>query len=382
MTQFDTRYPSVTDLKIKAKKRIPNFAFDYLEGGCSDERSLRKTMADFDKIFLKENFVREILKNPNIRASFCGIEYDAPFGISPIGLQGLMWPNAPLILAKAAKDYKIPYVLSTVSTNSIEEVAKISEGQALFQLYNPACTDIRDDIIRRLKENQYRALIVTADVASFGYRPRDIRNGLSILPKITLNHIIQAITHPTWSLNMLFTGGAPKLRTLLPYMKQDNMQDMASFMNEKMMGGVSMEQLKAIRNLWHGPLIVKGILTEHDMEKCIDIGADGVVVSNHGARQMDAGQTAISVLPLLVQKYSKRIHISFDSGIQSGTDIACALASGAKFVFSGRSFVYGVSALGQSGAGHTIEMFEHQLSQVMRQIGCEKISDLSNFLVK
>lgn len=379
---YHTQYPSVKHLKAKAKKRVPHFAFDYLEGGCSDERSLARTTSELADVRLQEHFVRPALKNPDIQASFCGIDFDMPIGISPIGMQGLVWPDAPMMLARAAKKYNVPYILSTVSTHSIEEIAETSEGHALFQLYNPEDPKIRKDILERVRSNHYRALIVTADIASFGYRPRDISNGLSIPPKVSLANLYQACIHPTWSLNMLMAGGMPKLRTLVPYMAQDSLQGMAEFMNDKMMGGVSEDNLKSIRKQWDGPLVLKGVLGEHDIKKAIELGMDGVIVSNHGARQLDAGQTSISVLPELVQKYGKQIEITFDSGIQSGTDIACALASGAKFTFSGRGFTYGVAAMGERGAGHTIEMFERQLKQAMCQMGCKKIADLPKFLVK
>ena len=378
---FNHNYPTVDYLKEKTAKRIPHFAYDYLRSGCSDERALRRTTGEFDGVLLQEHFVRPVIKQPDIKASFCGLKYDMPFGVAPIGLQGLMWPDAPLHLARSAKKYNIPYILSTLSSHSIEEVAKASEGEALFQLYNPDDADIQKDIMRRVKESQYRALIVTADIASFGYRARDIKNGLAMPPRMTAHNIWEILTHPAWALNML-VAGVPRMRTLLPYMESGSMQGMAQFVNDKMMGGVSMEQLKILRDMWDGPFIVKGVLGEPDMEKCIQAGVDGVIVSNHGGRQLDAGQTAISVLPSLVKKYGKKVHISFDSGIRSGTDIACALASGAEMTFSGRPFVYGVSAIGKKGGDHVAEMFQKQLEQAMCQIGCDKISDLPKFLVK
>lgn len=380
--KFNTQYPSVRHLKAKAKKRVPSFSFDYLEGGASDERALHRTTADLADVRLRENFVRPALKDPDIRANFCGIDYDMPFGVAPIGYQGIIWPNAPIILARAAKQYNIPYMLSTMSTSSIEDIAEASEGHALFQLYNPTDVDIRNDIIRRIKETNYRALIVTADIAAMGYRPRDIKNGFSLPPAMTLHHILQVLTHPTWALGILGTGGMPTFKNIRPYMKDNTWADRATIINDKMIGGVSPEQLKEMRDMWHGPLIVKGILSEQDLKKCIEVGVDGVVISNHGARQFDAGHSSAHVLPSLAKKYGKRIHISFDSGIQSGTDIASALALGAQMTFAGRAFTYGVCALGKDGAAHTIEMLQRQLKQAMCQMGCTKIADLPKFLVK
>ena len=378
---YNPSYPSVSCLKQKAKSRVPSFAFDYLEGGCANEVGLNRNYVEMQQVVLQQHFIRPVIKAPKIKATFAGIAFDAPVGIAPIGLQGLIWPNAPIILAKSAKKYNIPYILSTVSTSTIEEVAKASDGEALFQLYNPEDTSIRDDLIRRAKDVECRALIVTADIASFGYRPRDIRNGLSIPPKINLSSIVQTLKNPLWSWNMMCAGFMPELKTLTPYMDSGkDMMGMAQFMNDKMMGGVSEEELKAIRHLWQGPLIVKGVLSERDVERCIALGADGVIVSNHGARQLDNGQTAISALPNLVKKYGEKIDISFDSGIQSGGDVVGALASGAQFTFCGRSFVYGVAALGDAGGDHTIEMFQKQITQTMCQIGCDDIKNLPEFL--
>ena len=380
--KFNTQYPSVRHLKARAKKRTPSFSFDYLEGGCSDERALQYANDDFASIRMKQDFVRPIFTDPDIKANFCGIDYAMPFGVAPIGYQGIIWPNAPVILARAAKKYNIPYVLSTMSTSAIEEIATASEGDALFQLYNPSDHHMRHDIIRRLKETQYRALIVTADVPTLGYRPRDIKNGFSLPPAITPHHIWQVITHPVWAWESLLAGGVPTFKNLEPYMGDGSWETRAQIMAEKMIGGVATEELKELRDAWDAPLIVKGVLTEHDMEKCLEIGVDGVVVSSHGARQFDAGVSSISVLPSLVKKYGKRIHISFDSGLQSGTDIAGALACGAQMTFLGRAFTYGVCALGKEGGDHTIEMLQRQLVQAMCQMGCTKIADLPKFLVK
>lgn len=378
---FNPKYPTTNDLKIRAKKRIPSFAFDYLVGGCSDEVGLRRNFTDMQSVQLKQNFVRPFIKDPILKSKFCGLEFDAPIGVAPVGLQGLMWPKAPILLCKMAKKYNIPYILSTLSTHSLEEVAEASEGHALFQLYNPEDPDIRKDLLKRVKDAQYRALIITADISSFGYRPRDIKNGLSLPPKINFSNVVQAALHPEWSLRTLADGFLPRFRTLTPYLQGANMSQLSEFMNDKMMGGCSQEQLKYIRDVWDGPLILKGVLTEHDMDFCIKLGLDGVVVSNHGARQMDAGETSIAVLPKLVKKYKGKIDISFDSGIQSGTDIACALASGATFTFAGRPFVYGTAALGNAGPDHTITMLKNQLKQAMQQIGCPHVADLPDFLV-
>ena len=378
---YNPQYPSSEDLKARTEKRIPKFLYEYLEGGCFDNNAVDRSTHDMRRVLLKQNFVRPIIKNPDLKASLCGIEYDLPIGVAPVGIQGFIWPNAPIILSKMARDYNIPYVLSTMSTNSIEEVARASDNQALFQLYNPEDEDIRKDLIRRLKDAGYRALIVTADIASFGYRPCDIKNGLSLPPNATFKNFWQAAIRPEWAIRTLCNGFMPQLKTLTPYMQNVKAGELSLFMSNKMLGGVSPEHLKMLRDMWDGPLIIKGILSEPDMELCIQYGIDGVVVSDHGARQFNAGQTPISVLPSLAKKYGKKIHMSFDGSISSGSDIACALASGAQMTFSGRTFTYGVAALGNAGGTHTIEMLQKQLIQVLCQMGCDSIADLPKFLV-
>ena len=378
---YNTGYPSLHDLKQRAQKRVPTFAFDFLEGGCGDEKSLHCNQQDLQKVRLHQNFIRPAVRDPHLKASLCGIAYDRPFGVSPVGFQGMVWPGMSKVLARAAADYNIPYILSTFSSNSIEEIAQVSRGQALFQLYNPHDESIRRDLLRRAKESQYRALIVTVDIASQSYRIRETRNGL-LPPKLTVKNVTDVLTHPTWALNMLVKEGIPQYKTLIPYLEKKTAAAMLGLRTEGMRGSVSFEDLKFIRDIWDGVLIIKGVLSEQDMQLCVQLGADGVIVSNHGTRQLDNGVTSISVLPTLAQKYGKKIHINFDSGIESGADIAGALASGAHFAFAGRAFCYGVAALGEQGAGHTIEMFEKQLKQVMCQIGCDDVNNLSDYLIQ
>lgn len=381
---YNTNYPSLLDLKVRAKKRIPKFAFDFLEGGCTDENSLNRNQNDLQKVVLQQDFIRPAVREPNLKSSLCGMKFDAPFGISPVGFQGIIWPRMSLILAKAAKDYNIPYICPTSATQTLEHIAQISEGQALFQLYVPTNPDIRDHLILRLKDASYRALIITVDIASQSYRPRESKNGL-LPPRFKMRTVIDVMRCPKWSFNMLYHEGIPKFSNLLPYAMGENgfpKQSMAELRSSGLRGSTDFEDLKAIRDMWDGILIIKGVLSERDMQQCIALGIDGVIVSNHGARQLDNGQTSISVLPPLAEKYGDKIHINFDSGIQSGVNIASALASGANFAFAGRAFHYGVAALGVNGAGHTIEMFTKQLKQVLCQIGCDDVKNLPDYLIR
>lgn len=378
--QYDPRYPSVDDLRTKAKRNIPRFAFEYVDGGCNEEINLHKNTADIRQIELLPQYLEEHAGS-DLKTELFGHVYDAPFGIAPVGLQGLIWPNAPEILAKAAFGNNLPFVLSTVSTSTIERVSELTQGRAWFQLYHPAENTLRDKIIKRAAEH-CPVLVILSDVPTFGYRPKEIKNGLAMPPRMTLGNILQIMRRPEWALRTLLHG-APSFQVMKPYMpKGMNMRHLGLFMNKTFNGRLNEEKVAAIRDMWKGKLVLKGVVDERDAEKCIKLGLDGIIVSNHGGRQLDAGPSTIHSLPRLVELYGDKIKIMMDSGLRSGPDIARTLAAGAQFTFMGRSFMYGVAALGDKGADHTIAILKIQLKQVMDQVGCEKIEDLPRYLVK
>jgi len=379
---YNSQYPSVADLRKKAKARIPKFAFDYLEGGCNEGLNLARNENDFDNIYLKPNYLR-VGGEIDMSVELFGRKYSAPFGVSPIGLQGLMWPNAPEILAKAAAKHDIPYTLSTVSTSSIERIAEVSDGKAWFQLYHPTENSLRDDILNRLKAVECPVLVVLVDVPAFGLRYKEIKSGLSIPPKMSINNILQAFARPLWGIKTL-QHGIPSFATLKPYMEKGlDMSQLGQFMNRTFTGKVDIEKVAAIRDLWKGPLVLKGIATDEDMQAAIQIGADGVIVSNHGGRQIDAGESSINSLIKLANNplYKSKIKIMMDGGIRSGVDLARAHAVGSEFNFMGRPFMYGVGALGDKGGEHTINMFKTHLYQIMQQLTIEKITQFPERLL-
>ncbi|MDQ2721156.1 MAG: alpha-hydroxy-acid oxidizing protein [Bacteroidota bacterium] len=378
--QYNPRYPSVEDLRKKAKKRIPGFAFDYLDGGCNEEINLHKNNKEIREVELLPQYLKRH-EGADMKTELFGHIYDAPFGIAPVGLQGLIWPNSPEILARAAFEHNIPFVLSTVSTSNIERISEITEGKAWFQLYHPAEDSLRDKIIKRAAEH-CPVLVILSDVPSFGYRSKEIKNGLAMPPRMTFNNILQIMERPNWALKTLIHG-QPSFRVLKPYMpKGMNMHHLGLFMNKTFNGRLNEEKVAAIRNMWKGKLVLKGIVNEIDAEKAIQLGIDGLIVSNHGGRQLDAGQSAIHSLKGIVEKYGDKIKIMMDSGLRSGPDIARTLASGAQFTFLGRTFMYGVAALGDDGANHTIAILKTQLQQVMDQLCCERVEDFPNYLIK
>ena len=377
---INSQYPSVSDLRKRAKFKMPKFAFDYLDGGCNDDINLNKNRTDIQKIELMPNYLSDFDESL-MKTELFGHTYDAPFGIAPIGLQGLMWPNSPEILAKAAMEHNIPFILSTVTTSSIETIAEITEGKSWFQLYHPADEKIKNDLLDRAENAGVSVLVILADVPTFGFRPRDIKNGLSMPPKMNLNNVIEVIKNPEWTLKTLIHG-KPTFKTMMPYIPRGlNLQKLGEFMDITFSGRLNEERIASIRSKWKGTLIIKGIVGEQDAEKAIRLGADGLIISNHGGRQLDAGQSSIVSMTDLAKKYKNKIKIMIDSGLQSGPDIARAMASGAEFTFMGRSFMYGVGALGNEGGNHTISLIKKELLQVMEQLCCEKTSDFKNHLI-
>ncbi|MFL2599300.1 MAG: alpha-hydroxy-acid oxidizing protein [Flavobacteriaceae bacterium] len=373
--KFISQYPSIADLKIKARKKIPRFAFEYLNGGCNDDVNIKRNNDEIRNVQLRPEYIKKF-NGSSLKTSVFGIEYDFPFGIAPIGLQGLMWPNSPEILAKSAFKNNIPFILSTVSTSSIERISEITEGKFWFQLYHPAEDKLTNDLIIRTHDSGCKVLVILCDVPTFGYRPKDIKNGLSMPPKMNLNNFFQIFSKPHWAVETI-KYGQPSFETLKPYMPKGlNLKQLGGFMNQTFDGRLNEKKIKKIRDNWKGKLVLKGVSSEFDVKQSIRLGIDGIIISNHGGRQLDAGPSSIKVLEKIAPKYGDKIEIMMDSGIRSGADISRTLATGAKFTFLGRSFMYGVCALGKKGGDQTIHILKTELNQIMEQLCCEKISDL------
>lgn len=378
---FDTKYPSIEDLRNRAIRKIPKFAFEYLDGGCNEDVNLIKNTKEIRDIELIPSYLTKH-EGSSLQTELFGHTYDAPFGIAPVGLQGLMWPNAPEILAKAAFKHNVPFILSTVTTSSIERIGKITEGNAWFQLYYPAKEEVRLDILDRAWEAGYRVLVILCDVPTFGFRPRDIRNGLAMPPKMTASNIVQILQRPEWAIKTLLHG-QPTFETLKPYMPKNlDLAQLGKFMDETFSGRLTEDRIKPIRDKWKGKLVLKGVANEADAERAIRLGLDGLIVSNHGGRQLDAGESTIKPMQRIAKKYGDQITVMMDSGLRGGPDIARTMAAGADFTFLGRSFMYGVAALGKKGGDHTISLLKIQLQQVMEQICCERVENFNDFIVK
>jgi L-lactate dehydrogenase (cytochrome) len=257
----------------------------------------------------------------------------------------------------------------------------LTEGKAWFQLYHPTEDSLRDDLIKRAADAQCPVLVILCDVPTFGFRPNDIKNGLAMPPNMSIKNILQILGKPKWALETL-RHGQPGFANLKPYMEPGlDLKQLGKFMDDTFSGRLNEEKIKPIRDMWKGKLVLKGVATKADTKEAIRLGFDGIIVSNHGGRQLDAGESTIKPLKSITEKYGDQIEIMIDSGLRSGPDIARSIASGAKFTFMGRTFMYGTAALGAKGGDHTIAILKVQLQQVMEQLCCERIEDLPNHLV-
>ena len=361
------RYPGVFDLEEKARKRLPFVAWEYLQTGTGYEVSVKRNREKLNAITLLPRFMKgEII--PDIKTELFGKTYQAPFGVAPVGLTGLMWPKAELILAKMAHKYQIPFCLSTVATKIPEEVGPLAQDMGWFQLYPPKSDELRASLLKRAKDSGFHTLVVTADVPAPSRRERTKRAGLKTPPKITPRFIWQGITHPQWSIQTL-KNGLPRLRTVASYSESQKLAAVEEFVRFKFRGDLSWDYIKAVRDLWDGPMVLKGLLHPDDATKAISVGVDGIGVSNHGGRQFDGAPASIEMLPEMVKAVNGRAKILFDSGIRSGLDIVRALSLGADFVLLGRAYMYGVAALGKYGGEHTTKILMDDLKNNMEQLG-------------
>lgn len=377
---LEQRYPTVWDLQKKAQKRLPHFSWAYLETGTGDEQGLIRNQESMTNVTLIPRFLKGELK-PDITTVLFGQEYASPFGMAPVGLTGLIWPNADQILARTAKKHKLPFCLSAMGSDTPETIGPLVGDMGWFQLYPPRDKEIRDDLLNRAKASGFKILVVTADAPVLSRRERMLRAGLKMPPAITPNFIFQLLTHPCWALATLLAG-FPNLKTMVKYAGTTNMKKLAEFVDQDIGRTLSWEYLHEVRDQWDGPLVLKGILHPDDVNKAIQAGVDGVIVSNHGARQFNGAPAAIDVLPSIADQFRGKTAILFDSGVCSGLDILRAIALGADFVFLGRAFMYAVAALGDMGGDHVTNILIEDLKNNMVQLGTSTIEDVKQQRIK
>ncbi|MGB0845599.1 MAG: alpha-hydroxy acid oxidase [Thiolinea sp.] len=371
----------IADLKQRTKWRIPRFAFEYVQGGCNQDLAVKRNRIALDKVCLRPDYLTPS-HPPELTTTLFGQPFDLPFGIAPLGLTGLVWPQTSLMHARAAKANNIPFVLSTVSTVSIEDAAAAAEENFWFQLYPPTDQQICEDLLKRVEATGCKNLVVTVDVPTAGQRPKDTKNGLSVPPKITLRSVMQSAMRPEWGIRTLLEG-LPQFASLQPYMKDlKNMEDHANFVRHHLREPVDDALIARLRERWKGQLIIKGINHADDAKRAFDLGVDGIIVSNHGGRQLDAARTSIEVLPSIVAAVGDKLTVMADSGVESGVDIARFYACGAQFVFTGRPFLYGVGAHAEPGAQHAVDLLKEELEQVMMQVHCQRPTQLTEHLIQ
>ena len=368
------RYPAMADLRDRARSRIPHIAWEYLDSGTGDEKAVARNLDAMANVTLVPRFMRGRPES-EVATTLFGQSYNAPFGVAPIGLGGLMWPRAERILARTAASYSIPCCLSTVAAESVETIGPLMGDMGWFQLYPPRDPELRNELLARAKASGFHTMVVTADVPGPSRRERCARAGLCVPPRITPRFVWEALLHPTWTVQTL-RAGLPNLETIKRYADSASMRDVVEFSAQHLGWGVSWDYLAEVRDRWDGPLVLKGILHPDEAERAVQVGVDGVQVSNHGGRQLDAVPAAIDLLPAIVQRVNGSASIIFDSGVRSGLDIARAIALGADFVMLGRAFMYGVAALGAKGADHVVEILLEDLHNSMVQLGCSTLMEL------
>ena len=265
---YHTGYPGSDDLRERARRRTPRFAFEYLDGGCNEDVNLRKNTDDLRQVELKPCYLTPH-ETSSLKTELFGHEYDAPFGIAPIGLQGLMWPGAPEILARAAVEHNVPFILSTVSTASIERIGEITGGRFWYQLYHPSDNAIRDDILNRAEAAGCKTLVLLCDTPTVAYRPRDIRNGLAMPPRMTIRNVLQMFGRPNWAMRTLLQG-TPHFATMAKYMPKGlSMTQLGAYMSATFSGRLNEAKIAPIRDRWKGNLVLKGVASEEDTERAV-----------------------------------------------------------------------------------------------------------------
>ena len=377
---LDNNYPAISDLRAKAKKRLPHFAFEYLDSGTGAELAMQRNRDALDKVLFSPRILCGALQFHH-QKEFLGKTYQYPFGIAPIGMAGAIWGKAEYKLAAAAKKHQIPFCLSTVATVIPEDIGPISQDMGWFQLYPPKDKDILRDMIKRIKNAGFDKLIITVDVTGESRRERQRRAYLNIPPKLTLSMIISMMLHPTWSLLQLHTG-IPRLKFPESYV-DENTRKAKNFQHagHVIRGYPDWDYLRIVRDEWQGHLIVKGVNNVDDAIALTKENIDAIWVSNHSARQLDASPATITQLPKIRQAVGDDIPIIMDSGVMGGLDIMRALALGADFVMMGRAFYYAIAALDKIGIDHAIYILHEDLKANMAQIGIEHFHQLSDRLV-
>ena len=376
---LDTRYPAISDLRIKAQRRIPHFVFEYLDSATGIEDQKRRN----EDALLSVHFHPQILQGPldiDLTTEFLGHKYPLPFGCAPVGMSGIMWPGTEKILSASSAITGIPYCMSTVATVLPETLAPFIGDQGWFQMYMPRKKTIRSDMMARAKAAGFHTLILTVDTPSESRRERQRRANLTIPPKISPAMVLSMMMHPNWTLGTL-KEGIPSLKFCESYVDGSDEFHSLAHAGHIIRGQPAWNDIDEIRAEWDGPFIVKGVQRVADAKRLVDKGVDAIWLTNHTGRQFDGGPACLDALPL-IRAALPDTPLIYDSGIQGGLDILRAIALGADFVMLGRAFHYAVGALGANGPDHLVHILKEDMLTNMAQIGVQSLSELHNHLVR
>ena len=376
---LDFSHPSVWDLRLAARQRIPHFAFEYLDSATGRETGVARNRAALDAV----EFMPDILKGP-IKAKFettiLGTTYASPFGIAPVGMSGLIWPGAEAILARAAAKHQIPYSQSTVATVTPEATGPSTQGMGWYQHYPVADPEIRRDMFRRIKDSGWTTLVVTVDVAGESRRERQRKAHVAMPPKLTPKILWAIAQRPSWALGTL-REGLPRLAFPESYVSEAQRGNGFEHAGRIIRGYPDWSYIKDVREDWDGKLIVKGVMQPQDAARLINLGTDAIWVSNHSGRQIENAPSPLPQLPLIRAAVGPDVPLIYDSGGMGGLDILRAMAFGADFVALGKAFHYAVAAFGARGVDHLVHMLRDDMEANMAQMGIERPQDAHERLV-
>ena len=370
-----SRVGDIYDLRKIAKRRTPTAAFDYVDGAAQAELTYDGNRRAFDDIELTPAILAGSA-DVDLSADVAGRTFGLPVGIAPTGFTRMMHTEGEIAGVRAAERFGVPFSLSTMGTRSIEDVAAASPAAAKwFQLYLFADRSVSQDLLKRAAANGFDTLLVTVDTTVAGQRLRDVRNGMTVPPKLTAGTVLDASYRPEWWFNFL-TSDPLSFATL-----SGKTSDLPSLINSMFDPTLSMDDLRWIREQWPGKLFVKGVLTEDDARRSLDAGADGLVVSNHGGRQLDKAPISLEALPRVREAAGDDVDIILDSGVMRGSDIVTALALGADFTLIGRAYLYGLMAAGEAGVNKVLDLLRQEIIVSMQLMGAQSLRDLNPDMV-
>ncbi len=366
----------INDLKKLSKKKLPKMFYDYIDTGAYSGKTYEDNENDFRKIKLKQR-VGINIKNRNLKTTILGRSYDLPLGLAPVGMGGMMYPDGEVVVAKVASQMNIPYVLSTMSICSIEQVAMHSKNNFWFQLYVMKDKEFVKNVIKRAKAAKCQALVITMDLPILAQRHNDIRNGLSAPPKLGIKQFIQLIQKPEWCLKMLRTKNRTFGNILGHAKGVTNLASIVSWTNEQFDQELTWDYIKWLKKEWGGITILKGIMDVEDAQIALNLGVEGIIVSNHGGRQLDGTLSSILALEKITKICGSKLEVYLDGGVRSGTDLVKAKALGAKAIFVGRPYLYGLSAMGFEGVKAMVNIFKKEMDITLALCGETNINNLS-----